>query len=154
MDTRTFENIVADQMDLIKSVLMQGAKEYANIDRLANFKGVAEKLKISPGKVALVYLLKHIDGICKYVETGEAQRDTLNGRITDAINYLILLRAICAERDLGLLIDPFAHQFPPVTTPKVHKEIFNPSDYKDPKYHDERIGERSNNPAPKGLGGV
>lgn len=81
------------------NVLTQGSKEYAgDEDKLANFKDCAELIGISPEKVAFVYLYKHIAGVAKYVRNQEPQRDSIEGRVTDAINYLALLNAILLER--------------------------------------------------------
>lgn len=85
---------------LIKKIFLQiqetresGQKEYArDIDNaFANFERIGENLNITREKVLLVYLLKHIDGICSYVEGHKSQREDVRGRLTDAIVYLCLL---------------------------------------------------------------
>ena len=42
----------------------------------------------------MVYLLKHIDGIMAYINGHKSQREGVEGRITDAIVYLLLLRGM------------------------------------------------------------
>ena len=95
-----------------------GQKEYARTDDnvFANFERVAKKLsnpanrpdlskddpifsKVSREKVLLVYLLKHIDGICSHVDGHKSQREDVRGRIKDAIVYLMLLWAMIEERE-------------------------------------------------------
>ena len=78
-----------------------GQKEYAHRDDnvFANFERVAERLNISPEKVLMVYLLKHIDGITAYIEGHKSQREDVRGRITDTIVYLILLWGMIEEKN-------------------------------------------------------
>jgi len=70
-----------------------GQKEYArkNNNAFANFERVGKNLELSREDVLLVYLLKHIDGICSFVKGHKSQREDVRGRITDAIVYLCLL---------------------------------------------------------------
>ena len=70
-----------------------GQKEYARKENnaFANFERIAENLKLTREQVLLTYLLKHVDGICSYVDGYKSQREDVRGRITDAIVYLCLL---------------------------------------------------------------
>lgn len=70
-----------------------GQKEYArkSNNAFANFERVGKNLELSREDVLLVYLLKHIDGICSFVKGHKSQREDIRGRITDAIVYLCLL---------------------------------------------------------------
>ena len=78
-----------------------GQKEYARKQNnaFANFERVAENLDIDRKEVLLVYLLKHIDGICAYVKGHKSQREDIRGRLTDAIVYLCLLWGMVEEND-------------------------------------------------------
>lgn len=74
------------------------AKEYGSqTDVLANFKRVSTLLgdKVSPQMAAIVYLMKHLDSIAKHY-SGEAPSLTepIDGRIQDAINYLIIIHLL------------------------------------------------------------
>jgi hypothetical protein len=92
----------ADEQHLKEMKLMlDKGKEYtvSDEDKLKNFKSIAERLKCSPSFVALVYLLKHMDSIRNYELDGvEASDEPIEGRITDARNYLLLLGAIYKEK--------------------------------------------------------
>ena len=96
----------------------EGQKEYAQNDKnvFANFERIATKLsnpasrpdipkedpvfsKITRERVLLVYLLKHIDGICAHVDGHESQREDIRGRIKDAIVYLMLLWGMVEEKN-------------------------------------------------------
>ncbi|MEK9630239.1 MAG: hypothetical protein VW076_00015 [Synechococcus sp.] len=70
-------------------------REYANSDdQLANFKRLSEQLGLSSEKVIMVYLAKHLDSIHSYVRNPEQDlSEPIDGRIDDAILYLILLKA-------------------------------------------------------------
>lgn len=70
-----------------------GQKEYAHdIDNVfANFERVADTLSIKREKVLMTYFLKHIDGIMAHIDGYESQRESVTGRITDALVYLTLL---------------------------------------------------------------
>jgi len=95
-----------------------GQKEYAQDDSnvFANFERVAKKLgdpasrpdipkddpvfsRMTRERVLLVYLLKHIDGICAHVEGHESQREDVRGRIKDALVYLMLLWAMIEDKE-------------------------------------------------------
>ena len=39
----------------------------------------------------MIYLMKHIDGICSWINGHKSQREDVTGRITDCIVYLCLL---------------------------------------------------------------
>ena len=67
-------------------------------DKFKNFKSIAERTESTAEKVALIYLLKHMDSIRNYVLHGkEASDEPIMGRIMDARNYLLLLGGIINE---------------------------------------------------------
>ena len=78
-----------------------GQKEYArkNNNAFANFERVGKNLDIQREEVLLVYLLKHIDGICSFVKGHKSQREDVRGRLTDAIVYLCLLWGMINEEE-------------------------------------------------------
>jgi len=87
------------QEEILPKVLKtrdEGQKEYAQDlnNVFANFERVANSLEISREEVLMVYLLKHMDGISAYVKGHKSQRESVQGRITDAIVYLMLLWAM------------------------------------------------------------
>jgi hypothetical protein len=70
-------------------------REYANSDdQLANFKRLSTQLGLTPEQVITVYMTKHLDSINSYVRNPEQDlSEPIDGRIDDAILYLILLKA-------------------------------------------------------------
>lgn len=98
MNSKQFDEIMNALVSDSTNILSSAEKEYAtDEDRLSNFKSIPG---VDPELVCFVYLCKHIDGIRNYV-TGRArtQRDSIRGRISDAMNYLILLNAIIVEKE-------------------------------------------------------
>ncbi len=88
---------------LIKVIEMKDTKgkEYANSEnRFANFDRLATRLNLSNLKVALVYLTKHMDAIESYISRGRTySTETIQGRIVDAIMYLILIAGMIEEEE-------------------------------------------------------
>lgn len=67
-------------------------------DSNSNFKRVAEAVGSDPVTVCYVYLAKHLDSIASYVQTREVKSDEpIEGRIGDAINYLLILASLLEE---------------------------------------------------------
>ena len=65
-----------------------------------NTLSVGERLGLSAEKVLMVYLLKHMDSIRYYILHGkEASDESIDGRILDAVNYLVLLYGILYEKE-------------------------------------------------------
>jgi hypothetical protein len=56
-------------------------------------------LGIDSKAVLLIYLLKHIDSITKYVKTGASKSESIESRIMDARVYLSLLRGLIEEEN-------------------------------------------------------
>lgn len=79
----------------------QGHNEYAQTqaDVVANFRRIADRIGVPMSTVCMVYLLKHIDGLCAYIKGTKEQRDSIQGRISDARIYLMLLAVIMLEEE-------------------------------------------------------
>ena len=45
----------------------------------------------------MIYLMKHIDGICSWINGHKSQREDVTGRIIDCIVYLCLLYGMSQE---------------------------------------------------------
>ena len=81
-------------------IMLTKGQEYtvSDEDKFNNFKSIAERIKIEPQKVTLIYLLKHMDSIRNYVLSGvESSDEPIMGRIMDARNYLLLLGGMIEE---------------------------------------------------------
>ena len=81
-------------------IMLTKGKEYTVSDenKFKNFKSIGERINIEPEKVALIYLLKHMDSIRNYVLSGtESSDEPIMGRVMDARNYLLLLGGMIEE---------------------------------------------------------
>lgn len=88
-----------------KQIMEVKGREYtvSDQDKFRNFKSIAERLKLTPELVCMVYFLKHTDSITNYVLTGtESSDEKIIGRIMDARNYLALLGGLIEEKIAGL----------------------------------------------------
>ena len=82
-------------IDQAFDILEKADVDYATVDdKLSNFKLQAQWQGTTPEQVCITFLLKHITTIAKGVST----REPMEGRIIDAINYLLLLAGIMHER--------------------------------------------------------
>lgn len=76
----------------------QGQREYAHDEgnALANFERFGN-IGVSREKALWVYLQKHLDGITAHINGFESQREPVQGRIMDAIVYLMLLYCMVVD---------------------------------------------------------
>lgn len=100
MDAEKFSEVVDAQFRICEDVLIDKAREYATEDRLHNFR-VAAALQGLPMRAALAGMMaKHTISIYDMCYAEEmANSSAWVEKITDNINYLILLSAIIAEHD-------------------------------------------------------
>ena len=105
MNQKEFNEVIVRQTDYCKSMLVAKGAEYAPravknmaVDRLAQFKKAAVMMNTTP-KVALMGMLsKHLISVSDMC-TDERQysKEQWNEKITDSINYFLILRAIVEE---------------------------------------------------------
>ena len=108
MTIEDFNAAVRDQLETCENLLVSKGNEYAldaavgRADRLAHFKKAAA---ISGGtqKGALFGMLtKHLVSLSDMCSDGRVYgKERWVEKITDSINYLLILRAIVEEEDLG-----------------------------------------------------
>lgn len=100
--------VLAEVFDHLKHLTQSKGQEYAGQEGAnnmhANFDRLATKLHLIPEKVLWVYTTKHLDSIENWInEIGSpAARklsEPMEGRIDDAILYLILLRGMVWRRN-------------------------------------------------------
>lgn len=106
MNCIEFKLLLSQTCDRLNHLTETKGHEYANdADQLANFRRLAVILRLDPRVVLYVYLAKHLDAITHYI--GQVQDDRpiacsepIDGRIDDAILYLILLKALIMDGPL------------------------------------------------------
>lgn len=98
MTTEVFNELIEKQMETCKSVLIKKADEYATTDRLHNFKVAAAVQGISPMEALAGMMAKHTVSVYDMASTNsDAPLELWNEKITDHINYLLLLWAMVNE---------------------------------------------------------
>ena len=103
MTPERFEQIVDARLAHCQKVLTAKGEEYSRDgDRLHNFKKAGRKLGETPEAALLGMNVKHtvsIDDIVTDLEAGELPTTkALDEKISDAINYLLLLEGLIVER--------------------------------------------------------
>lgn len=102
MTTEEFEIIINKQLQKCLSTLVYKAHEYATEDRLHNFKVAAELQNCTNEQALGGMMAKHTVSIYDMIrDTGEGVEfldEAWDEKITDHINYLLLLQAIIKER--------------------------------------------------------
>jgi|TARA_X000001388_G_scaffold77436_2_gene78245 hypothetical protein len=62
-----------------------------NENVLWNFEKIGETLGLLPMQVLSVYMQKHISSVFNYLKDGKEYSESIESRISDLINYLLLL---------------------------------------------------------------
>lgn len=100
-----FNDVVIGQLEHCKSMLVVKGNEYApevsgnpDADRLAHFKRAAILMRATP-KVALMgMLVKHYVSLMDMcMDKGDYPMEKWSEKITDSINYLLILQAVVEE---------------------------------------------------------
>lgn len=99
MDGPTFEQVVDRQYKMCWTTLVEKAREYADDqDRLRVFKIAAGLQGSTPRQALGGMMAKHLVSIFDLVNESKcAPTHVWDEKLTDAINYLLLLRAISVE---------------------------------------------------------
>ena len=101
MKSKEMVKLMNTIFDSILKMHKEGQKEYAHDEDnvFANFDRVANQTNTDRKFVLWIYLMKHIDGICSYIKGHRSQREEVQGRLTDAIVYLMLLWGMIKEQE-------------------------------------------------------
>src|SRR2546428_3074832 len=98
MNQAMFNEVVAEQFKACGDLLIHKGADYSDGGgRLSNFKVNAARLDMTPVQVWAIYFIKHINAIETFVKKGKLSSEPIESRIDEAINYLILLRALVKE---------------------------------------------------------
>lgn len=106
MQTPEFESIVNEQIDRCTNTLVVKAREYATEDRLHNFKLAANLNKTTLRQALAGMMIKHTVSVYDLCRNDDLTlpMEIWDEKITDHINYLILLRAAVVEERKGLAV--------------------------------------------------
>lgn len=101
MNKKDFEKIVNAQIQQCAAIMLNKANEYASADedRLAHFKRAGALQECEPETALMGMFAKHLVSVTKMCIAPENEKPELwLEKITDSINYLLLLRALVEER--------------------------------------------------------
>lgn len=104
MKTARFNQIIDAQLGACKDILQHKAKEYATEDRLHNFRVAAGLQGVSAKNALSGMMAKHTVSVYDMCGSEESFSPELwDEKITDSINYLLLLRALVQEDELDVV---------------------------------------------------
>lgn len=111
MDSDLFEQIVEEQIHILRDTLIKKGIEYATCDRLHNFRTTA-KLQQGNMKQALGgFMAKHTVSLYDMMyDGGDYSMEQWNEKIGDHIAYLFLLKAVCVEEDIKRVTNDDEHK--------------------------------------------
>lgn len=99
MTTENFEIIIEQQFDTCRKLLITKNKEYAGKqdERFHSFLVAAELQQETPKQALAGMMAKHTVSVYDMCKSGEYSLEKWSEKITDSINYLLLLRAMVEE---------------------------------------------------------
>lgn len=94
-----FEQVVNEQFEICRKVLFKKAEEYATgKDRFHNFRLAAGLQGCSEKQALFGMMAKHLVSLCDMCRSGdEYPLELWNEKITDTINYALLLKGLVKE---------------------------------------------------------
>lgn len=102
MNPSDFNKVVEEQIKMSTDVLVKKAGEYATTDRLHNFKVTGALKGETPQQALGGFMAKHTVSIYDMIRNSSNTQYSLalwNEKITDHINYLLLLKALIIEEE-------------------------------------------------------
>ena len=100
MKRSEMEKIVKKQFDACEKLLLSKSDEYTedSEDKLAAFKQAGALLGTTPQAALIGMLVKHLTSVARMCKSGKDYPEELwSEKITDTINYMLLLRAVVTE---------------------------------------------------------
>ena len=103
MTSKDFSKVVGEQLGYCETLLGIKGEEYADDeDRLRHFKKAGALMNCTPEAALFGMLLKHLISISDMCTSNERYApDRWTEKITDSINYLLLLKALTEEETYG-----------------------------------------------------
>jgi len=103
MKPEQFKQVVDQQMAKCTEIMVDRAKQYATDDRLHNFKVAGSLQGIDPKQALAGMMAKHtvsVYDMCLNRNNKQYPIELWDEKITDSINYLLLLKALVVEQDV------------------------------------------------------
>lgn len=110
MKKSDFKALMEATFEVVRGLAGTKGEEYArDEDQLKNFKRSGDEAGILPEQTWVVFFNKHIDSIKHYIKTGHRSSEPIEGRIDDAILYLLLLKGLLVEKGVVPQMLPANH---------------------------------------------
>ena len=99
MNQKELDELMEKMIVEEKAIMDRKGPDYTNdnLDRMANFKEIAEEYGVSPLLVLGIYLSKHLSSIRKYCTGKKLTGEGIRSKIADSRNYLVFLRGFVEE---------------------------------------------------------
>lgn len=99
MNYQDFNNLVEEQFGICRAILETKGKEYApdEADRLSAFKTASCVLHKTPIQALVGQMSKHTISLYELAELDNRDEDLWLEKITDSMNYLLLLKALIQD---------------------------------------------------------
>ena len=99
MTTRTFEMVMEKQFNICRNLLILKNQEYSGLEdeRFHSFLVAAALQHETPKQALAGMMAKHTVSIYDMCNGGEYSLEKWDEKITDSINYLLLLKALVEE---------------------------------------------------------
>jgi len=99
MTNEKFYELVERVLDDCVGIMRSKGDAYAgkDQDKFANFNRLASKLGLNRTKIWMVYFQKHMDALDSFLRGEYNDPEPIEGRIKDAVNYLLLLYGMIQE---------------------------------------------------------
>lgn len=105
MKAEDFTEVIHAQFNMCEDILSTKAHEYATGDRLHNFKRAAELQGVSPRTALAGMMAKHVVSVFDMCASDTVYpMEQWDEKITDNINYLVLLHAIVIEEEMSVVL--------------------------------------------------
>lgn len=107
MDNKTFNEIFEDTWKKSSELIAYKGQEYDRGDRFSAFKYGAQLQRTTPERVLLGYLSKHLISLVDLITDDSVHgMELIDAKCIDIINYIILYRAMCYERNQQQVDEP------------------------------------------------
>lgn len=99
MTVEKMDKVIEDQLNYCKGLLVSKGKEYADdkTDRLQAFKTAARLQGVTPEQALAGMMCKHTVSVYDLIESGSRNLTIWEEKITDHINYLLLLKCLIMD---------------------------------------------------------
>jgi hypothetical protein len=99
MNFKDFNNLVEEQFGICRAILETKGKEYApdEADRLSAFKTASCVLHKTPIQALVGQMSKHTISLYELAENDNRDEELWLEKITDSMNYLLLLKALIQD---------------------------------------------------------